>query len=98
MTAAESQAPRAKIYTKRWCGYCFAAKRLLSKAGVTFEEIRLDNNPKLRWRIAAENGGWPTVPMIFIDGGFIGGHSELRTMHRRRRLAVNASSADRSNL
>lgn len=93
MSDVQSITPRARIYTKKWCGYCFAAKRLLRRAGVAFLEVPVDRDPELRWRVSAENGGWPTVPMIVVDGRFIGGHAELRAMHRRGRLVSNASPA-----
>lgn len=88
----ESTAPRARIYTRRWCGYCFAAKRWLRRYDVPFEEVPVDGDPDLRRRIATENDNWPTVPMIFIDGRFVGGYSELKDWHRRHQAAAIGSS------
>ena len=36
-----------KVYTRRTCSYCVAAKQLLRSKGVEFEEIGLDNDPQL---------------------------------------------------
>ena len=33
------------IYTKPYCGYCHAAKRLLAHKGVDFTEIDISGNP-----------------------------------------------------
>lgn len=66
-----------KIYTTPYCGYCQAAKKLLESKGLKFEEISLAEDHKLRERLSQENNGYRTVPMIFIDGNFIGGYTEL---------------------
>ena len=34
-----------KIYTKPYCSFCFAAKRLLKKRGLDYEEIPVLGNP-----------------------------------------------------
>lgn len=76
------------LYTKRWCGYCFAARRLLSKREIDFEEISLDGKPELRHSLSASNGNWPTVPMIFVGEHFIGGYNELSRLNRQGRLQM----------
>jgi len=81
-----SPAPAIQIYTKEWCGFCHAATRLFNGLGLAFDEIPVDRDPDLRWRVAAEAGNWPTVPMIFINGRFIGGFTEAADLHRRGRL------------
>jgi glutaredoxin 3 len=77
---------RVRLYTRRWCGYCFAARRLFEKLEVEFEEIQLDGRPDLRREISAEAGGWKTVPMIFAGDRFLGGFSEVADLHRRGKL------------
>ena len=37
--------PAVRIYTKRWCGFCFAAKRLFANLGIPFEEVPVDRDP-----------------------------------------------------
>ena len=71
-----------RIYTLSACPYCVNAKRLLSSLGATFEEIRLDDDPALWDRLSAENNGWQTVPMVFVDGVFIGGYDDMAALHR----------------
>ncbi len=78
--------PEVRIYTKRWCGFCFAAKRLFRSLGVPFEEIPVDRDPELRWEVAARAGNWPTVPMIFIGDHFVGGFTEAASLHRTGEL------------
>ena len=75
-----------RIYTRRWCGYCFAAKRLFAGLGVEFEEIPVDRDPELRGEVSATAGNWPTVPMIFIRDQFVGGYTEAAALHRSGKL------------
>ena len=82
----EIATPVVRLYTRRWCGYCFAARRLLTKLGIDFSEIALDRNPELRRSLSEANDNWPTVPMIFIGDVFVGGYTELARLNRSGRL------------
>lgn len=75
-----------KIYTTRYCGFCHRAKALLKKLDLPFEEIGVDGNRELRQKLADDNNGYRTVPMIFIDGQFIGGYTELAQLHKEGKL------------
>lgn len=74
------------IYSTAVCPFCIAAKRLLESLGIGFTEIQLDREPELRMRLAEENSGWRTVPMIFIGDRFIGGFIEVRNLNREGKL------------
>lgn len=85
-----------RMYTRRWCGYCTAAERLLQEKGVEFEEIDTTGDHATRkWLLEAT--GRSTVPQIFIDGQPIGGYDDLRALDRRgeldRMLGRTAASA-----
>jgi len=69
------------IYTKTTCPYCTGAKQLLDSLNADYEEIVVDNQPELRKKLAEENNGWKTVPMIFINNKFIGGCDDLKKLH-----------------
>jgi len=69
------------IYTKTVCPYCTSAKSLFKNLGIQFEEINLDGNDELRAKLSSENNGFRTVPMIFIDGKFIGGFDDANKLH-----------------
>jgi glutaredoxin 3 len=68
-----------KMYVTMFCPYCTAAKTLLTKKGVPFEEIDATGNSELRQEIM-ERSGQHTVPQIFINEESIGGFSELNEM------------------
>ena len=64
------------IYTKAWCGYCHAAKRLLQDKGLSFEEIPVDHD-QIRFEEMVSKSQRRTVPQIFIDHQHIGGYTDL---------------------
>ena len=76
---------KVKLYTRRWCGYCTAAERLLRQKGVDFEQIDATGDPAIR-KWLAEVTGRTTVPQVFIDGRPIGGYDDLRALDRSGRL------------
>lgn len=65
------------VYTTQYCSFCRAAKKFLETKGLAYEEVPLDDNPELRAEVSKRNGNYRTVPMIEIDGKFVGGYSEL---------------------
>lgn len=78
-------AAQVKMYTRRWCGYCTAAQRLLQEKQVAYEEIDCTGDHAAR-RWLLEVTGRSTVPQIFIDGKSIGGYDDLRALERRGEL------------
>lgn len=77
--------PRVRVYTMTLCPYCFAAKRLLKKKGVAFEEVNLDREPS-RWEECERLSGRQTVPQIFIGERHIGGCDDLVALDRSGEL------------
>lgn len=76
---------RIQMYTTAWCGYCVRAKALLDARGLTYEEIRIDDDPDFRQKLFDLTGGW-TVPQILVDDRSIGGYTELWRLDREGRL------------
>jgi len=81
-----------KVYTTRVCPYCEHAKRLLKSLDLNYEEIGLDRDPELRAKLSEENGGWRTVPMIFVGEEFIGGFDDLKKLHDRGEFLLKVKS------
>lgn len=73
------------IYTRAFCGYCIAAKKLLKKKGISYEEIDTTLNAK-RKREMIERSARHTVPQIFIDKQHIGGYDDLDDLDQAGRL------------
>lgn len=70
---------QVEIYTKDNCAYCVKAKHLLEKQGMEYFEISaVDLRDVLIERVKEATGNSPkTVPQIFIDGKYVGGHDQL---------------------
>lgn len=77
--------PDVTIYTKSWCPYCHAAKDLLEKKGVTFEEIDV-SDPQVQSAMAKRAGGRSTVPQIFIGQTHVGGCDDLHALDAAGKL------------
>lgn len=74
--------PKARIVTKQeFCAYCNAAKRLLDLNDIEYaEEVLGEHLTKEELMEEFSAKGLPppaTVPQIFIDDVYIGGHSQL---------------------
>ena len=74
-----------KIFTKAYCSYCYAAKNLLTKRGLTYEELALSGNFTLEQEMRNLTGG-TTVPQILIDNTPIGGFTELVELDKAGKL------------
>jgi len=81
------------IYTTPYCGYCTSAKRLLDRLGIAFDEVDLSRDSALRRRLSDDNDGYRTVPMIYLEGRFIGGYDELHALDRKGGLGYLRRSA-----
>lgn len=77
---------KVRIYTTSVCPYCDAAKRLFKSLGVEVEEISLEGRHEDRMALSKANGGWRTVPMIFIGETFIGGFDDAKKLHDKGAL------------
>lgn len=78
--------PRVEIYTTPWCAYCIAAKRLLQRKGVSFEETDVSSDFERRQEMMQRAGGRHTVPQIFIGGRHVGGSDDLHALDRAGKL------------
>ncbi|MBN9052949.1 glutaredoxin 3 [Shinella sp. PSBB067] len=73
------------IYTRQFCGYCSAAKKLLETKGVAYEEHDATYAPELRQEMI-ERAGRNTFPQIFIGGRHVGGCDDLHALERTGEL------------
>jgi glutaredoxin 3 len=74
------------LYTTKFCGFCAAAKRLLTKKGLSFEEIDVGFDTDKRAEMTQRAGGMRTVPQIFIHDRHVGGYTELAALERDDQL------------
>ncbi len=64
------------MYGSEYCSYCTAARMLLKKKGLEYEEILIGNDPALREEMI-QRSNRTSVPQIFIADQSIGGFDEL---------------------
>lgn len=74
------------IYTRDFCGYCAAAKRLLTEKGVDFTEHDASYSPDVRKEMIQRANGRSTFPQIFIGATHVGGCDDLFALDRAGRL------------
>ena len=57
------------MYTTPWCGYCQRLKAQLTREGIAFDEVDIEQQPAAADFVMSVNGGNQTVPtVVFPDG------------------------------
>jgi mycoredoxin len=57
------------MFSTTWCGYCARLKKQLTKEGIAYTEVNIEEVPGTAELVASVNGGNQTVPtLIFPDG------------------------------
>ncbi|MEL6208231.1 MAG: glutaredoxin 3 [Pseudomonadota bacterium] len=84
---------QVEIYTTPLCGFCHAAKRLLSNKGVAFTEIDVARVPEKRAEMVGRASGARTVPQIFVGQTHVGGCDDLYALDRAGQLDPLLESA-----
>jgi glutaredoxin 3 len=75
-----------EIYTRPGCGYCTAAKSLLTRKNAAFTELSVASNPAYRDEMDDRAGSGATFPQIFIGQTHVGGCDELYALDREGKL------------
>jgi mycoredoxin len=66
MTAKDSQ---LTMYCTSWCGFCARLKNALKSAGIGYDEIDIEADPRAAEFVGSVNGGNHVVPTVkFADG------------------------------
>lgn len=74
------------LYTRQFCGFCTAAKRLLDSKSVAYTEHDATFNPALRQEMIGKANGRSTFPQVFINGAHVGGSDELHALEHAGKL------------
>lgn len=61
--------PKITVYSTSWCPDCRASKRFLSKHGVPYDEVDIEQVADGAAVVKRINNGMRRVPTILIDGG-----------------------------
>jgi glutaredoxin 3 len=73
------------LYTTDNCSRCKSAKMLLTRRGITYDEINLAKDPDGRAQLA-QRTGMSTFPQIVIGDETLGGFDQLLAADRQGRL------------
>ena len=74
------------VYMGPMCGYCDAAKRLLTKKNIPYKEINIALDEDKREEMIKKSNGKRTIPQIFIEDYHVGGYVELRALENKGKL------------
>jgi glutaredoxin 3 len=88
-----SSQPKVIMYSQMFCGYCSAARALLSEKGVLFEEIDITMKPSVRAELRQRTGR-NTVPQIFIGDQHVGGYDDLEALQAAGNLDALLADPD----
>jgi|TARA_B100000614_G_scaffold186146_1_gene167079 glutaredoxin 3 len=74
------------VYSGPMCNFCDAAKRLLSRNNLNYNEIDISTKEGLRDEMTKRANGRRTIPQIFFDDYHVGGYQELRELEKTGKL------------
>jgi glutaredoxin 3 len=75
-----------EIYTRPGCGYCSAAKSLLTRKKAAFTEYDVAKDSNYRQDMYDRAGAGSTFPQVFIGEMHVGGCDELYALDRAGKL------------
>lgn len=73
------------MYGNDTCPYCGAARMLLKKKGIEFDDIAVNKDAGKRAEMEARSGS-TSVPQLFVGDHRIGGFGELCELDKQGRL------------
>tara|TARA_B100000700_G_C14905584_1_gene789538 strand:- start:787 stop:1053 length:267 start_codon:yes stop_codon:yes gene_type:complete len=79
---------KVTIYTGPACNFCDAAKRLLNRNNISFNEINISTEDGKMQEMIDKSNGKRTIPQIFFDHNHIGGYTELRDLEKNNKLKI----------
>ena len=74
------------MYSGPSCNFCDAAKRLLSRNNLEYNEIDISTEGGLIDEMIKKANGKRTIPQIFFDDHHVGGYVELRELEKSGKL------------
>ena len=74
------------MYSGPLCNFCDAAKRLLLRNNLEYNEIDISTKNGLIDEMIKKANGKRTIPQIFFDDHHVGGYQELRALEKENKL------------
>ena len=73
--------PGVTVYTTSFCGYCTQVMTLLTKRGIPFTEVSVEDHPGLPGQLLAKSGR-RTLPQVYVGDRYVGGAAEVAALDR----------------
>ena len=70
------------VYMGPRCNFCDAAKRLLKRNNISYNEINVALEDGKMDEMLKKSNGRRTIPQIFFDDHHVGGYEELRSLEK----------------
>jgi glutaredoxin 3 len=77
--------PGVTVYTTGFCGYCTQVMALLTRHGIPFAEVSVEDDPDLPGQLLARSGR-RTLPQVYVGERYIGGAAEIAALDRSGEL------------
>ena len=74
------------VYMGPRCNFCDAAKRLLMRNNIVFNEINIALQEGKHEEMLSKSNGRKTIPQIFFNDLHVGGYEELRALEKKGEL------------
>ena len=75
------------MYTTTWCGYCSRLKAQMTREGIEFVEVDIEQDPEAAAFVEGVNGGNQTVPTLLFPDGTAATNPSLKEVRDRLGLA-----------
>ena len=77
---------KVTVYSGPACAFCDAAKRLLARNNIPYNEINVALEEGKMEEMIKKANGKRTIPQIFFDDQHIGGYDETRALEKDNKL------------
>jgi len=77
--------PKVTVYGTTTCSYCGAARMLLTRKAVEYEDVVIQDGSEL-FEEMQQRSGSRSVPQIFIGDAHVGGFDELCSLDKSGEL------------
>ena len=67
------------------CGFSAGVVRVLKQLGIDFDSFNIFQDERIREGIK-EYTNWPTIPQLYIDNEFVGGHDIVMQLFQKGEL------------
>jgi mycoredoxin len=73
------------MFTTSWCGYCVRLKAQMDSAGISYQEVNIEQQPDAASFVEQVNGGNQTVPTLLFPDGSAATNPSLAQVKERLR-------------